>query len=702
MRGRISKMGLLVIAVGLGLVVAAAADENASKPDVQPRPSGLVERTGRQLVQLDVTVSGPEEVIANLTRDDFELVVGGRPIDEFLVDRLCRNPGARAQAAATQHDVTTPEAARTAGPVPPPRAPTTYLFYFDQHLLTAAGRQRSLDMTRRLVPELIRDGDRGMIVSAGLELATVAKLTDDPQVLLDALDGLERDRRQWDPYPYQEELRIRDILKAIYDSDMDHAVALARGFQREERFHTEKALRIFGATIGRLSQTDPPKVALYFADIMRRNAGEHYLSFFSQRQEHDNAAIRAGKMDAFSASSPFDRAIEEAAAHGVRVYTVQAEGLVGESSLIASTPRNQSNRQRVRDAQNSLVGMALESGGRGFINGVPASKMVQRILSDMACLYLLSFEAGDLKRDSPLPVRVVPRPRDVEAQVRGTLVIQSESRRQTSRLLTAFASPRHHAHRSSTFTWRRHPDRLRRRRLTARWSRSRSPARPFPARAGTSAPPSSPAGKVREDASGQITVSAASVPVVFEREMRFAPGPYELIFVASESGTKQVGQRQLGRCLAGEKRGPGVDRTDRRRPAGRRCLLPRRRRARRRRAGGARGEAGPARTGRRRLSRWSVAVAPTRRPGVSSAGSAGDSSAAFPEMELDLKEERCAQIRDLIPTGTMTAGQFRYTVRVIDGDERGRRKQPAVHRARPGADRRGSSPPAQPVSELRD
>ena len=44
----------------------------------------------------------------------------------------------------------------------------------------------------------------------------------------------------------------------------------------------------------------------------------------------------------------------------------------------------------------------------------------------------------------------------------------------------------------------------------------------------------------------------------------------------------------------------------------------------------------------------------------------GAGSAQFQPMDLDLEKERCAQIRDLIPAGTMTAGLFRYEVRVLD------------------------------------
>ena len=37
-------------------------------------------------------------------------------------------------------------------------------------------------------------------------------------------------------------------------------------------------------------------------------------------------------------------------------------------------------------------------------------------------------------------------------------------------------------------------------------------------------------------------------------------------------------------------------------------------------------------------------------------------------MVLDLSDDRCAQIRDFIPAGSMSSGVFRYEVRVLRKD----------------------------------
>ena len=134
--------------------------------------------------------------------------------------------------------------------------------------------------------------------------------------------------------------------------------------------------------------------------------------------------------------------VREAAAHGVRVYTIQAEGLVGDSSLIRGNSRSPSiNTRRVSDAQTSLGSLAAETGGQAFLNGVPAPNIARRIRTDLDCVYLLSFDPSGFPVNETLPVVVRVKQPGVEARARGTILVQSESSRATSRLLAAFVAP---------------------------------------------------------------------------------------------------------------------------------------------------------------------------------------------------------------------------------------------------------------------
>ncbi len=83
-----------------------AQEQPADEAD-EPKDVGLVEETGRRLAQLDVTISGPPEAVASLTRQDLELLINSEIVKEFTVDRICRDP---------QGDATIPEA-------PPPQSP---------------------------------------------------------------------------------------------------------------------------------------------------------------------------------------------------------------------------------------------------------------------------------------------------------------------------------------------------------------------------------------------------------------------------------------------------------------------------------------------------------------------------------------------------------------------------------------------------
>jgi hypothetical protein len=642
-------------------VVALVATLPAAQDDTAPGPLrdiGLVEETGRRLAQVDVTINGPAEIIGTLLRSDFELFVAGRPIDEFVVDNLCALPESSAPPPLATPEETGVGVAPRAPNVR--RPPATYLFYFDQHHLTQAGRQNGLDTARKLVGELIRNGNRGIIFSSGREMRAYNEMTDDPQSLLDALDRLENDRKQWDAWAFAEDFRIREILEAIR-VDVDRAISIARMHQKDEVWNV-----------------DPPKAVIYFADTIRSNAGAHYMSFFGANR--DDAVLTAMGSDSFNAGNDFERVIEEAGAVGVRLYTIQAEGLVTDTSVYggglggpgtsgtgaSSAPQTRSSTSiRVQDAQNSLAGLALESGGQHFLNGVPANKIATRIEGHLSCLYLLSFDPTGLGENRGLPLLVRVKQPKVQARARGQIVIQSESRRRASRLLAAFAGTTGKAvheelhgvvvptgFEDGTFS---------------ALVQLHIPASPIPEVTWEVGASLVSRGKVREDASGQISIPQAGIPVFYESEMRFKPGPYELMIVAHESSTEQI--------LTGRLEGDWPNPNDAPASIGPIVTMQPQRGAFLRDAQlkphgalgrGARLAVNP------ELATAFVGIVCR---GRSAKGGmrverrlVGDTSAEFDPMELDLGEDRCVQIRDLVLERTTTEGTFSYQVQALRGD----------------------------------
>jgi VWFA-related protein len=539
-----------------------------------------------------------------------------------------------------------------------------------------AGRQNSLDTARTIVDQLIKDGARGMIVSAGKYIATMQPMTSDRNLLQDALDRLERDNDQWDPYAYQEDSRIEQVMRELQqDQDGTKALATARQYQREERYRTDKALRLFEITIGTLTDLDPPKAVLYFADSMRKNAGEHYVSYFGRQAGGLDRTLSSMESDGFVANHAFDRTVEAASANEVRLYTVQGEGMLAQSMTTSrGNSRNQSqptaNKRRRYDAQNSLVGMARETGGQAFLHGASGKKIATRIESDLSCLYLISFDVTNMPEDRPLAVNLRSLRDKVKATTRGQIVLASASKKKTTRLLAAFTGivPDTDDVKLEAVVIPTSYDEG----VYTVLVQIRAPSSPLPKTTWEIGASLVSRGKVRQDVSGRIEVDRPSVPVIFEAEMTFKPGPYELVMVAHEQTTDQIARATI------EADWPDPD-AEEVTLSPLTLLQP--------------SEGAFLRNGElRRSGSLGRTSAEHIEPGLPSAVIGlvcrdkskktkkaglvierrliGETEAPFTSLELSDSGVRCIQLRDIISAGTLTEGRFTYEVRVVDKTER--------------------------------
>ncbi len=621
----------------------------------EPSPLPFRERAAVHLVQLDVTLTGPANAVRAVRPEDFVLEVGGRTIERFSVDRLCGPPPEGAPSPG-ERTPSPPES-----PPEPRLGPTTYVFYFDQPHLTQAGRAFAVEMARELIPRFVRDGNRGMLVSNGARFETVGPLTENPQSLLDALARMARDLDHWDPFAQGEDARLREILDALRE-DHHHALNLAHLYYQEELWRTERDLRRFSMFLGTLADLAPPKVVVYFADTLRVNAGEHYLKLFGEAARRQIVASGEESLAAtprpLGAITLLDSVVDEASAHGVRLYTVEAQGLA--PALSGEVPTT----ARVRDAQDTLSGLALETGGRAFLNGVKAERIASAIEEDLRCLYLISFDPAGLPEDQPLPVKLTVRNPKVRAQVRGRVVVQSASRRLTSRLLAAFASPEertsdvplHVVVVPAGFDEGRYTA------LVQVWVPGTAQAA-----ATWDLGISVVAFEHVTDRSVRLSVSRPGIPVVLQGTFTFRAGPYEIVAVAHETRSDLVSSARvegvwpkpgaqpvhLGPFAALQPSRAAFHDGERTKDQGplayppEEPLRPDRPTALRELV--CRGADAPARL---RVERELV----------------GASRAPFPGLELELRDEPCALVQDLIPAGTMTPGAFRYHVRVLDGE----------------------------------
>ena len=316
----------------------------ASGQEQDPVDSGLVEQTERRLMQIDVTVRGPADTLAALTAKDFKLAVGREDIVEFVLDRICIDDGVEGL------DLSDPEVAAMV-----PRLRT--LLFFDQTHLTSIGRQRSMELARELIPELLASGiSEAMIVSASRQLKVVSEWSSDPETLAAALDELFDDASQVSGWADQEDTRVDRMMAAIdrvteftqeemrssnaalndntqramnnispgallgggssraqvradererqqLQADSEAAVesfkqiarTVARDLSREEASRTAGGLSLFSAALEYLEGYAPPKAVIYFADTMRANPGDFYIELVQASESVGNFGTGAGQ-----------------------------------------------------------------------------------------------------------------------------------------------------------------------------------------------------------------------------------------------------------------------------------------------------------------------------------------------------------------------------------------------------------------------
>lgn len=655
-RSACARVGLTVATalVACALPSVGAASEGDSGE--APRASELIERAGAALIQLDVSLEGPAESIEDLTADDFRVVIGGREIADPIVDRACLEIESTPDDGAA--DEATPD--RPAPTVPPTMA--TYAFYIDQPLLTIEGLQGAFSNLRDLIPRLFAGGRaQGMLFYRGRELTVVQDMTTDPDLLLAGIERLDGERRNWDFWSMTEVERLERVADLLEDFGERQAISEARRHQREEIFQMQRSLGDLSLVLGRFSEQPSPKAFVYFADTLRRNAGGHYMAFFSGTTERPSGpgseSIIAS--DAEGARLHFDRLIEEADAVGVRFYAVQGQGLTTEGPSLSSS--RSLPRVRERDAKDALAAMALETGGLAFLNGVAPKKMAAAILEDVTCMYLVSVPVEGFPLDKPLPVRIEVRRPKVRARTRTSVVVASESTRQTRELLGAFAT-------SSLDPGSPVRGRL----IPVGFDDGKYVALVQVSVPGTEVGGATwdlgasavARGTVRSDTSARVTPTAPGTRVILEAEMTFPPGPYDLVTVARETITGQVFRNRLsdewpiargddvavvvGVSIVQPDRGAFV-REGEVRTTGAVAL----------------GEGDPIDTSRPTALVGLVCRAKgLRGPLVVERELQGDNAVPFPPVEI-ADDERCSQLRDLVPAGSLTSGAIEYRVRVL-------------------------------------
>ncbi|HET9300562.1 MAG TPA: hypothetical protein VFO11_11510 [Candidatus Polarisedimenticolaceae bacterium] len=594
---------MFMLRLGLATAILLAA-----KPESAPPVDlGVTEETGTSLAQIEVTLTGPPEALVKVDARSFALALGMHDVEQLLVDGSCAAPEA----------VDAPPAPSL------PRRPTTWMLYFDQPHLTVTGRIRALEMARQVLPRLFLPGDRVTVVANGVRLVTAQPLTSDLASTLATLARLKLDFTQLDPRLLAQESNA-DLMRRVANtkgagpSTSMALFGMSRSMALEEEWVLRRDWTRLKLALRRLADVEPSRAMIYFADTIYRSFGE-------------------------AVEFEFERVVREAAAQGIRVYTMEPI-MLGTGNAAA---------------QKTLQSRASQTGGQAFVRGATADRVVHAILKDQGCRWLLSFDPEGLPLDKPMEVFVRVTVPHVRVHAPAKFEIQSPKRRAMARLMAQFSLDD------------RTPSTLRSGLVPLAWKNGRytallqvtAPAMDLPSVTWDLGASLVETGRVGAETSGRTRVGGKGIPVTLEAMVELKPGAFEVAAVAREvttdlaisyhtegtwpepnatfavvvppvvlqpgagAFTRDGKTRKSGSLLRGMD-----DPLDRSRPTAMVALICRR------------GEVRTALNVTRVLE--------------------GASPVEFPALALDLRDERCGQVRDMIPARTLGPGRYQYRILV--------------------------------------
>ena len=358
------------------------------------QPTDDVVRIRTDLVQTSVTVIDKRgKPVDNLRAEDFELRIDGKPYPIQFFDRVING---------TADESLKTNGARNNALNGPPAATRTVLFFVDDLHLSAESINRTRKMLSNYVENEMRPNDEVEIASASGQIGFLQVLTNEKDVLRGAVSRLkyrpqnllDNDRPSMSVYQALSiELNNPDVLRYFVEVLLNGDLAfMARQNPQLARNIAEQRSRGRASRIARQAGLIATQTLASLNSAVRSSI-QHpgrklffFISdgFFINNQDSD---IPNGLLH-----------IADAAVHaGAVLYTIQASGLnttfADASSDAVLIPGVGNGRVFGEDsaAQDPLVQLAADTGGKALLNANDLNLGVKRALQESDDYYLLSW-----------------------------------------------------------------------------------------------------------------------------------------------------------------------------------------------------------------------------------------------------------------------------------------------------------------------
>lgn len=351
-----------------------------------------------RVVNVDVFVRDRDgRPVTDLTREDFELRVDGRPtplsnfyaVTEHEPTSVAARPSPEPSGEPAE-----PATGATASDTPPPAPlPTWLVVYLDNAHIKAMHRTRVLRDVRAFLYEDGRQFDQILLASYEGGLHIRQAFTEDPELVVRALGEIGT----LQPFGDAREDELHDLIRELEDRKAPRGWLANRveAYAQQRQNELKRALVPLRDLIDSLAGLNGRKALLYVSDGLPMNPGEELFNALQLR--FDDIGSLQGIVH-YTAAQDFERLAMAASAAEVTMYTLDATGLAaplaGSAEVVGSGVDNLRatvGAVRTSNLQAPLRKLAGETGGLAFLNSNRFGDELDRLVDDARAYYSLGF-----------------------------------------------------------------------------------------------------------------------------------------------------------------------------------------------------------------------------------------------------------------------------------------------------------------------
>lgn len=393
----------------------------------------FIDRVDVNVVNVEVFVTDNKgRRVAGLTADDFAITEDGQPVEisNFYAvtreDRLAADLGKDTSALLDQP----PTAQR---PPLPEDQQLNLVVYVDHFNIRPENRNRVLESLEGFLEDRITQGDNVMLIGYDRGLDVVAPFTREPSQIIEGLRKMSKlsTSRQLDDAERRRVMRYMLTrvssggpplggngglaTQGTAEDDLRNAYQYVRSYVQATRSDLRQAAGAIRSVVRSLAGLPGRKAMLYVSDGLPQRPGEDlYQLLANMFSATELRGLRNGSVDPVmetqreDESHLFKAITEEANAHQVTLYTLDARGPRGSSSLSAEFADLSAGNggsvaieaQRTTSLQEPLIALAGETGGTPILNASNFGEALAIIGSDFDSFYSLGYRSprgGDSK-----------------------------------------------------------------------------------------------------------------------------------------------------------------------------------------------------------------------------------------------------------------------------------------------------------------